>query len=252
MKSMESIVEFKSVTFSYSESVVLQDATFSVCCGEFVSVVGPNGGGKTTLLKLMLGVLEPQFGTVQLFGCDPKMTVPRVGYTPQQMLVDLRFPISVIDVVLMGRIRRSGFISSLLSGYGYSRADRVAAVDSLQRLRLEDYVNTPFGNLSGGQRQRVLIARAICGEPDLLLLDEPTNNIDASSEQILREILKELNKTMTIIMVSHDVRFVSQCVNNVICVNKTVATHPTSELNEKTLHQLYNQNDVRIVLHDHR
>ncbi|MDR1479527.1 MAG: metal ABC transporter ATP-binding protein [Planctomycetaceae bacterium] len=249
---MELVVEFKSVTFSYLESVVLRDATFSVCRGDFVSVIGPNGGGKTTLLKLILGVLTPNSGSVQLLGGEPKTTVPRVGYTPQQTLVDLRFPISVIDVVLMGRIRRSGFISNLLSGYRYSRADRVAAMESLQRLRLEDFANTPFGNLSGGQRQRVLIARAICGEPDLLLLDEPTNNIDASSEQILCEILTELNKTMTIIMVSHDVRFVAQCVNNVICVNKTVATHPTSELNEKTLHQLYHPNEVRIVLHDHR
>jgi zinc transport system ATP-binding protein len=249
---MESVVQFKSVTFSYSEPVVLQDATFSVCCGDFVSVVGPNGGGKTTLLKLILGIIEPNSGVVKLFGNDPQSAVSRIGYTPQQTVVDLQFPISVLDVVLMGRIRRSSFIDNLINCYRYSRADREAAIISLQKLQLENCINTPFGNLSGGQRQRVLIARAICGEPDLLLLDEPTNNIDASSERILCEILTELNKTMTIIMVSHDVRFVAQCVKNVICVNKTVATHPTSELNEKTLHQLYHQNDVRIVLHDHR
>ncbi|MDR2643566.1 MAG: metal ABC transporter ATP-binding protein [Planctomycetaceae bacterium] len=250
---MESVaVEFKSVTFSYSEPVVLQDAAFSVYCGDFVSVVGPNGGGKTTLLKLILGIIEPDFGVVRLFGDNPKTAAPRVGYTPQQISVDLRFPISALDVALMGRIRRSSLISNLVNGFRYSREDRIAAINSLQKLQLENYANVPFGNLSGGQRQRVLIARAICGEPDLLLLDEPTNNIDASSESILCEILMELNKTMTIIMVSHDVRFVAQCVKNVICVNKTVATHQTSELNEKTLHQLYHQNDVRIVLHDHR
>jgi zinc transport system ATP-binding protein len=250
---MESVVQFNSVTFSYSGSaVVLRDATFSVYFGDFVSVVGPNGGGKTTLLKLILGILEPDRGVVQLFGNNPKSTVSRVGYTPQQMSVDLRFPISVLDVVLMGRIRHGDFVANLFSGFRYSRVDRLAAVEALKKLQLEKFINTPFGNLSGGQRQRVLIARAICGEPDLLLLDEPTNNIDASSESILCEILTELNKTMTIIMVSHDVRFVAQCVKNVICVNKTVATHPTSELNEKTLHQLYHQNDVRIVLHDHR
>jgi zinc transport system ATP-binding protein len=249
---MESVVQFESVTFSYSEVAVLQGATFSVCCGDFVSVVGPNGGGKTTLLKLILGILEPKVGVVQLFGGNPKVAAPRVGYTPQQMIIDLRFPISVLDVVLMGRIRRSGFIANLLSGYRYSPEDRAAAINALQKMQLENCINTPFGNLSGGQRQRVLIARAICGEPDLLLLDEPTNNIDATSERILCEILTELNKTMTIIMVSHDVRFVSQCVKKVICVNKTVATHPTSELNEKTLHQLYQQHNVRIVLHNHK
>ncbi|MDR2763057.1 MAG: metal ABC transporter ATP-binding protein [Planctomycetaceae bacterium] len=249
---MESVVQFKSVAFSYAEPVVLQDATFSVHCGDFVSVVGPNGGGKTTLLKLILGLVSPKSGVVQLFGGDPKSAAPRVGYAPQQLSVDLRFPISVLDTVLMGRIKRNNFITNLLNGYRYSKEDRLAAIYSLQKLCLEDYANFPFGKLSGGQRQRALIARAICGNPELLLLDEPTSNIDANSEQILCEILTELNKTMTIIMVSHDVRFVSQCVKNVICVNKTVATHPTSELNEKTLHQLYHQSGVRIVLHNHR
>ncbi|MDR2345268.1 MAG: ABC transporter ATP-binding protein [Planctomycetaceae bacterium] len=247
-----SVVQFKSVTFSYSDSVVLQDATFFVESGDFVSIVGPNGGGKTTLLKLILGILEPNSGAVKLFNCDPKSTVSRVGYTPQQMSVDLKFPISTIDVVLMGCIRCGDFLSNLLSGYRYSKSDRIAAINALQKMKLENFAKTPFGNLSGGQRQRALIARAICGNPELLLLDEPTNNIDASSEKILCEILTELNKTMTIIMVSHDVRFVSQCVKNVICVNKTVATHQTSELNEKTLHQLYRHSGVRIVLHDHR
>ncbi|MDR2170241.1 MAG: ABC transporter ATP-binding protein [Planctomycetaceae bacterium] len=250
--AMESVVQFNSVTFSYSSPVVLQDATFSVYSGDFVSVVGPNGGGKTTLLKLMVGILKPDVGVIKLFGCEPKVMLSRVGYTPQHLSVDLHFPISALDVVLMGRLGRCGFLSSLVNCFRYTQSDRVAAMAALQKLQLDDFANTPFGNLSGGQRQRVLIARAICSEPKLLLLDEPTNNIDASSERILCDILTELNKTMTIIMVSHDVRFVARCVKSVICVNKTVATHQTSELNEKTLHQLYRQSNIRIVLHDHR
>ncbi|MDR1924256.1 MAG: ABC transporter ATP-binding protein [Planctomycetaceae bacterium] len=248
----EFVVSFNSVKFSYSEPVVLQDVTFFVRRGDFVSVVGPNGGGKTTLLKLMLGMLEPDSGEVKLFGCPPSNNITRVGYTPQFMSVDTNFPISVLDVVLMGRVGQKNFWADIFSAYRYTKNDKIAAMDALRKLQLDNVINVPFGKLSGGQKQRVLIARAICGEPELLLLDEPTNNIDATSENILQEMLTELNKSMTIIMVSHDARFVSQCVKNVICVNKTVATHHTSELNEKTIHQLYNQHDLRIVLHNHR
>ena len=238
-----SAIAFDSVAFSYGGPNVLENATFSIAAGDFVSIVGPNGGGKTTLLKLMLGLLTPKSGTVRLFGETPKQHCRRVGYTPQFLSVDFAFPLTVLDVVSMGRIR-IGWKS-----LWYGNADRCVAVNALRTLHLDEYRNAPFSALSGGQRQRVLIARALCGEPDILLLDEPTNNIDAASEEILFETLTELNKTMTIALVSHDIGFVAQCVRNVICVNRTVAVHPTSALNGQTIRELYGQHDLHMVHH---
>ena len=240
-------VEFQSVSFAYDGPNVIEDATFTIDQGDFVSIVGPNGGGKTTLLKLMLGLLLPKSGTIRLFGQAPRTNCSKVGYTPQFLSVDFNFPLSVLDVVLMGRIR-TGFG---LSRLWYTTEDRQAAQNALRTLKLQNIAEHPFRNLSGGQRQRVLIARAICGEPEILLLDEPTNNIDRTSEKILSDILIELNAGMTIVMVSHDMGFVSNTVKNVICVNHTVAVHPASEINEHTFHELYGQPGLKMVLHDH-
>ncbi len=242
-----SAIVFDSVTFSYGGPNVLEDASFSIASGDFVSIIGPNGGGKTTLLKLVLGLLTPKSGTIRLFDKPPKQVRQRIGYTPQFLSVDFAFPLTVLDVVLMGRIR-TGWNPKFL---WFGRDDHLAAVDALRILKLDDYRNAPFRMLSGGQRQRVLIARALCGEPEILLLDEPTNNIDALSEEILFETLTELNKTLTIALVSHDIGFVSQCVRNVICVNRTVAVHPTSALNGSTIRELYGQHDLHLVHHDH-
>ncbi|MDR2704152.1 MAG: ABC transporter ATP-binding protein [Planctomycetaceae bacterium] len=244
---MSVAVEFQSVSFSYDGPNVVENATFVIKTGDFVSIIGPNGGGKTTLLKLMLGILKPNQGSICLFGRPPRLNCSKVGYTPQFLSVDFSFPLSVLDVVLMGRIR-TGFS---LSHLWYSLEDRNAARHSLQILQLEEFAETPFRNLSGGQRQRVLIARALCGEPEILLLDEPTNNIDAASEQILFDTLTKLNQSMTIVMVSHDIGFVSQCVKNVICVNRTVAVHSASAMNGRTIHDLYGQHGMKLVLHDH-
>jgi zinc transport system ATP-binding protein len=176
-----------------------------------------------------------------LFDKPPKISAFRVGYVPQFLTVDFSFPLSVADVVLMGRIRKGSL--------WYTKSDRSAVKKTLKSLLLEEYADVPFRTLSGGQRQRVLIARAVCSEPEILLLDEPTNNIDSRSEQILLDILTELNHTMTIAMVSHDVGFVSQCVTNVICVNQTVAVHRASEMNGRTIHDLYGHHDMKLVLH---
>ncbi|MGL4593377.1 MAG: metal ABC transporter ATP-binding protein [Thermoguttaceae bacterium] len=237
-------LEFHSVDFFYGCNNVLQSATFDVHRGDFISIVGPNGGGKTTLLKLVLGLISPQKGTIRLFDDSVVAGRSRVGYSPQFLSVDFAFPVSVLDVVLMGRLR---------SGIGhlwYSRIDHEAAFAALQTLKLESHAHRPFPDLSGGERQRVLIARAICGEPEMLLLDEPTNNIDSTSEQILFDILLELNRKMTILMVSHDIGFVSRCVKKVICVNRTVAVHSTAQMNGKTIHDLYGDHPVNLVVHD--
>jgi len=243
------VVEFRNVSFSYGGPVVLEDVAFSIESGDFVAVVGPNGGGKTTIIKLMLGLLTPQQGTIRLFGQNPKQSRPLVGYSPQFLSVDFCFPLTVFDVVLMGRIKPAWNPAALW----YSKEDRNAAREAIRIMQLEKFIDAPFGGLSGGQRQRVLIARCICGKPKLLLLDEPTNNIDISSEQILSQILTELNQTMTVVMVSHDVGFVEECVKKVICVNRSAAIHSVSELGDnQTINSLYGHTGMKLVVHGHR
>ncbi len=246
MPPESAILELQSVAFAYERLPVLEDVTLSIPKGEFASVVGPNGGGKTTLLKLILGLLQPDRGEIRLFGEPPRQTRKRVGYTPQFLQVDDRFPVSVLDVVLMGRLQ------SGRNRFWYDKSDRKAALEALATMRLAELHEAGFRELSGGQRQRVLIARALCGEPELLLLDEPTSNIDPSSEEVLFEILGELNKRLTIVLVSHDIGFVSQFVSSVICVNRTVAVHPTSSLDGRMIREIYGSDGLQMIRHDHR
>ena len=168
-------------------------------------IVGPNGGGKTTLVKLILGLLRPQRGEVRVFGQPPHRARLRVGYMPQHVQHDPQFPVTVMDIVLMGRLGQG-----VLGWPG--RADRRAAIDALAQVGMEEFRRRPFADLSGGQRQRVLIARALCCKPDLLLLDEPTSNVDSLVEARLLDLLRDLNRQMTIVMVSHDLGFVSGLV----------------------------------------
>jgi zinc transport system ATP-binding protein len=240
----EPAVSFAGVSFSFGAVPVLEDVTLSVREREFASIVGPNGAGKSTLLKLILGLLRPNTGEVRVFGERPTKVRQRIGYTPQHAQYDPLFPISVLEVVLMGRLEKHW-------GGRYSRADKEAARRALKEVALEDLEKRPFGELSGGQRQRVLIARSLVGEPDLLLLDEPTANVDAKLETQLLTLLKELNQRMTILLVSHDLGFVSSVVESVICVSRRVAVHPTSELTGEAIRDIYG-GDVRMVRHDHR
>ena len=241
---MTAVLEFSKVDFAYNRDWVLEDVSISIPAGDFVAIVGPNGGGKTTMLKLMLGLLRPNRGTIKLLGKPPEQSCTSVGYTPQYLNVDLQFPISVIDVVLMGRIRRGGKL-------WYTKADRQAANEALETMRLADKALEPFRSLSGGQKQRALIARSICGNPEILMLDEPTNNIDPTAETILYDILQELNKRLTVLLVSHDLGVVSRIVKSVICVNRQVVVHPTSEITGAVISELYGS-EMRLVRHDHR
>ena len=238
------VLQFSDVTFSYGREPVLEDVQLAIEEKDFVAVVGPNGGGKTTLLKLAIGLLKPNRGTVQLLDKNPEASRTHIGYTPQHHRVDFAFPVSVLDVVLMGRLNSK-------SRFWYTCRDKEAAMNALETMQLADLHKEPFPNLSGGQRQRTLIARAICGEPEALFLDEPTNNIDPSSESILYAILEKLNETLTILIVSHDIGVVSSIVKNVVCVNRNVVMHPTSQLTGTRLNEIYGS-DLLFVRHDHR
>ncbi len=238
----EPIVAFDHVTFSFGAAPVIEDATFTIDPGDFVSMIGPNGAGKTTLAKIMLGLLQPTRGRVNLCGGATNQQCTRVGYVPQHGNFDPEFPITAGEVVLMGRVPRGlGF---------YSRSDRRDAARTLAQVGLPGFEGRPFADLSGGQRQRVLIARALVSNPELLILDEPTANIDSAAGQRLRDILERLKGTMTVLLITHDLGFVSELVDKVLCVNVKVRIHPTHEVTPGLIEELFGSN-VRMVDHDH-
>lgn len=233
----------RDVSFHYDTGVVLADVSLSIYPADAICVVGPNGGGKTTLVKLILGLLKPDCGTIQIYGEKPESGKKRIGYVPQYAEYDRDFPISVREVVCMGRLGNSLF------GW-YTKEDWQAVMQALREVDLADAADIPFPDLSGGQRQRVLIARALASGGDILILDEPTANIDRESEQHLFKLLKELNERMTIMMVTHDVGFASTFFNRIACVNKNVLIHPTSELTGELIKDMYG-GDLRMIRHDH-
>jgi len=238
-------IEVRGVGFAYDDEPILRSVSFDVHEREFVSVLGPNGSGKSTLLKLILGLLKPGKGEIRIYGQRPDKARRMVGYMPQHAHLDPHFPATVTDVVLMGRIDSSKFL-----GF-YSRADKAAAIEALEKVDLAGCRNRPFSDLSGGQRQRALIARALAGDPRILIMDEPTAGLDSNAEAHLYELLRELNKEKTIMLVSHDVGVVSKLVDSVVCVQCDAGIHPTSELTGDMLNAMYG-GDVKMVLHDHR
>jgi len=238
------VISIENLTFSYDGFPVLEDVNVAVHEREFACIVGPNGGGKTTLLKLMLGLLQPTGGRVRLFGVPPERARTRVGYLPQSYAYDPQFPVRVMDVVLMGRLDRGGLFGP------YRRSDREAALEALRQVEMVEFRHRPLAALSGGQRQRVLIARALACEPEMLLLDEPTASLDLTIEGELYGLLRRLNERLTVVMVSHDIGFVSRFVTKVICVKRQVAVHPTSELTGEMINEIYGS-DVCMVRHDH-
>ncbi|OPY69972.1 MAG: High-affinity zinc uptake system ATP-binding protein ZnuC [Syntrophorhabdaceae bacterium PtaU1.Bin034] len=241
----KAVITFQDVGFSYSGSPVIEHVSFTIQERSFVSIVGPNGGGKTTLLKLILSLLKPSRGTITVFGMPPDKARSFVGYMPQHVQFDSHFPVTVLDVVLMGRLRRGMRLGP------YRKKDRAVCLEALQKLEMYDARNRPFGALSGGQRQRVLVARALAAEPQLLLLDEPTSNVDMAVETELFELLHALSETITVIVVSHDLGFVSQYVERVVCVNRRVFVHPTTAITGEMINELYGAH-VRMVRHEHQ
>jgi zinc transport system ATP-binding protein len=234
-------LRFDSVDFGYDGRLVLRGVSLVVPRGAFAAVIGPNGGGKTTLLKLALGLVRPTRGTIEVLGGPPGRAGSRIGYVPQRAQTDPLFPALVEDVVLTGRLRPRGG--------AYAAADRGAAAAAVERVGLADSLRRPFAVLSGGQRQRALIARALAAEPEMLLLDEPTANLDVAAERVLYDLLASLARALTIVMVSHDLGFVSPIADMVICVKETVAVHPTCELTGADIRETYGR-DVLAVRHD--
>jgi zinc transport system ATP-binding protein len=237
------IIEVRDLWFFYNGIPVLKEVNLTIHRGDFIALLGPNGGGKTTLLKLMLGLLKPERGTIRIFGESPQESAPRIGYMPQHLHFNQSFPISALDVVLMGRLKPGRGWSR------YTRKDKLAAAEALKRVEMWESANRRVGELSGGQQQRVFIARALVDEPEVLFLDEPTASVDTKHQTDLFDILKQLNEAVTIIVVSHDVGIVSSHVKSVACVNQQLFHHDHAEINEEMLELAYQCCPVEIVAH---
>jgi zinc transport system ATP-binding protein len=209
---MKKIIKFEKVSFCYQIKPILKDVNLTIDKGDFIGIIGPNGGGKTTLLKLLMGMLSPHRGKIKVFNKDPKDVRDKFGYVPQSYNIDKYFPISALEVILLGMLTKSKF------GF-FSKKLKTKAKDLLELFGLKDFIYKPFGKLSGGQIQRVLIARALISDPEILVLDEPTANIDPESQKSIFDILlNNTDKKRTILMVSHDLQTIITKVKKVITV----------------------------------
>ncbi len=230
---MDKVIELEGVWFFYDRLPILESVDLVVHKGDFLGIIGPNGGGKSTLLKVILGLIKPSKGTVKVLGTDPEKARKRIGYVPQYNVFNLDFPISVREVVLMGQIGRKGLFKR------YSREDIKAAENALKTVEMFEYRDRQIGELSGGQRQRVFIARSLIGEPEILLLDEPATGIDTMMQKEFYELLEILKSSVTIIMVSHDLTAVSVLVDKIACLNGKLHYHGSKELVPGDIEQSY-------------
>ena len=247
MSTVPIALRFSHVAFSYDMLPVLDEVSFHIHEGEFSALVGPNGSGKTTILKLILGLEQSQKGEVLLFGDQPRKNRSMIGYVPQHITYDPTFPISVLEVVRMGGV---------LSTSRRSRAARDrAALEALAQVEMEELAQRPYSELSGGQRRRVLVARALVAGPKMLILDEPTANMDAESEKRLFDTLRKFKSKTTILIVTHDMSTVSSLTDRVFCIGaqkpgqkgRTVVQHTLEPM--KSSSEMYGGEALR-VLHD--
>ncbi|MBM3422030.1 MAG: ABC transporter ATP-binding protein [Chlorobi bacterium] len=229
------VIRCEGLCVELGGAAVLRDLSFSVDEGEFLAVVGPNGGGKTTLLRVLLGLQKPSSGSVSVFGAQPGNSPGRTGYVPQRLFFDRDFPLGVMDAVLMGRIALKTPFQR------YSKADREAAGEALRTVGLSSLANRRIGALSGGELQRTLIARALAGKPELLLLDEPTASVDPEMKTTIYDLLDRLRKSMTILLVTHDTGTVSRFVSRVLCLNCGMVQReaPSSRPDGQAIEQAY-------------
>ncbi len=218
---MNKILELKNLSYAYDKQNVLENINLDILVNDFLAIIGPNGGGKSTLLKLILGLLETNNGQIK-----KHLNIDSIGYVPQNTNLNTDFPITALEVVLMGHT------SGKKQFFGYSKDDISCAMDSLTKVSMQNFANSKIGDLSGGQRQRVFIARALCASPKVMLLDEPTASIDVKGQKDIYELLKELNKSISIVVVSHDISVLMNYAKNVAHVNKSLVYHHLKNIEE--------------------
>lgn len=247
----ENIIELEHVSFAYQSELILKDITFAVHRGDYLGIVGPNGGGKTTVLKIILGLLEPTQGTVKLFGKPSNEFTQRnrLGYVSQKLaVIDRQFPATVEEVVAMGRYAHVGLLRRL------KKSDRVAIDQALEQVEMQDYKKRLIGDLSGGQQQRVFIARALAAQPEVLILDEPTVGVDVHTQEQFYALLRQLNTDLqlTLVLVTHDLDVVAKETTELACINQSVSYHgsPSTFMTSHVNDELYGS-QVRRVNHHH-
>lgn len=239
---MNNPLTIENVNVNFNGFPILRDINLVLQENEFLGIIGPNGGGKTTLLKVILGLIQPTTGRIRIYGRLPLKSRKLIGYVPQYSLFEKDFPISVYDVVAMGRLGNKKLFRKLDSN------DRDIIEESLARMQIQSIAGENVGNLSGGQKQRVLIARALASQPKILLLDEPTSSIDTKTGQSFYELLRELNEKISIILISHDIGVVSQYVKKIACLNKDLIFHDSKLITKEMLEKTY-QCPVDLIAH---
>ncbi len=229
----ERMIELEQVWAGYPKNPVLQDINLTVHTLDYIGIIGPNGGGKTTLFKVLLGLLSPQRGRVHILGRSPRQGRRHIGYVPQIIHFDQSFPISVKEVV------RTGRLGSRRWGWQFNHHDQEIVEQALAQVGLLDLQHCSVSELSGGQLQRVYIARALATEPQILLLDEPTASLDSQASQAIYDLLWELNQWVTILMISHDIGSISSHVKTVACLNRRLYYHSNNQITPAMLEKTY-------------
>ncbi|MEN4016872.1 MAG: ABC transporter ATP-binding protein [Methanobacterium sp.] len=214
-------LEINNLSVNFNGITILEDINLEACKNDFMAIIGPNGGGKSTLLKAILGLVKPLKGSIKIFGKNQKDALKLTGYLPQKTYFDISFPINVFEVVLMGRY--NGLFKN------YKDEDRKAVINALNSVEMLEFKDRQINELSGGEMQRVFIARALVREPLLLLLDEPTASVDPEMQKSFYELLSSLKLKMAIILVTHDVGVASSYVDNIACLNRKLYYHGTPE-----------------------
>ena len=239
---MNNAIQLTDINLSIGSTSILEDVNLTIEENEFIGIIGPNGGGKTSLLKIILGLLPPTSGKALVFGKPAHHNSSAVGYVPQQSEFTKDFPISVWDVVMMGRVGGKKIFSRI------SKDDKMIVDEAIEMVNMSEFKSKTIGHLSGGQKQRVLIARALSVKPKILLLDEPTASVDTKTGQNVYELLNELNKDTTIVLVSHDMSAISRHVRKIACLNKTLVYHDSKEITKEMLEDTY-QCPVDLIAH---
>lgn len=239
---MNEVISVRNLWAGYDDDVVLEDINFSVKAHDFIGLIGPNGGGKTTLMRVLLGLVKPMRGQVAIMGKPPELGREHIGYVPQIIDFDRSFPITIFDVVRMGRLGHRRLFQR------YNTQDNEIALAALRDVEMESLQDAPIGELSGGQRQRVLIARALASQPQILLLDEPTSSIDPKVSLNIYELLQRLNEHMAIILISHDMNAISSYVKTIGCVSRKMFYHAEKAVTAQMLEAAY-QCPIDLIAH---
>ena len=225
------IIKIEQLAAGYEDKQVLNDVNLTVYDDDYLGIIGPNGGGKTTLMRLILGLMKPTEGHVRYFKNGEEVKEITMGYLPQYNDLDKQFPISVYEVVLSGLSKQKKLFSR------YSKAQHQQASDTIEKMQLTDLKDRHIGALSGGQLQRVLLARAIVSKPDVVILDEPNTYIDRRFQKQMYEMLEQINKECAIIIVSHDIAEVLNNVKHIACVNHHLHYHDTADMPREKLEE---------------